>query len=462
MKVLILCTKVADIQDVVESVCLNRKGNKMVIQHNMMAMNASRQNGIVTRHKEKTTEKLSSGYRINRAADDAAGLAISEKMRRQIRGLSQAVENAQDGISLVQVADGALNEMHDIIQRVNELSVQAANGTNTDVDRGYIQQEVGQLRTEINRICKTTTFNEIYLFDTPSIIGIDTDDYSHAVFDESVTLGGTSYSRSKELDFSQLNAGNMDSIAGKAFSVICSAGCGQRFTFSFNNTGTNSASMSGTDLNINVDVSGFTTGAEVAAKVFELAESKQTDILTSIGGSFDSTPTAGTIGIGHANGMALDGDKLIMYALSGGNSGYVEATQMEGGDRTIPLQVGSEAGQIIPLNLYNLSPAVLGMGDINVSTVPGAKKAIDQAKTALGKVSEIRSYYGAMQNRLEHTIKNLNNIVENTTSAESSIRDTDMATTMVDYSNTNILSQAGISMMTQANQMNQTVLSLLQ
>ena len=277
----------------------------MVVQHNLTAMNSSRMLNITTSSQAKSTEKLSSGYKINRAADDAAGLAISEKMRRQIRGLTQASSNAQDGISCVQTAEGALTEVHDMLQRMNELAVKAANGTQTTADRGYINQEVQALVSEIDRVASTTTFNEKNL------------------------------------------------LNGK-----------------FKNVG---------------------------------------------------------------------------------------------------LQVGAEANQLITLNITGMSAKGIGLvdnatyGSITVGGGTGvhAQKAISIIKEALAKVSSQRADLGAVQNRLEHTIKNLDNVVENTRSAESSIRDTDMATEMVKYSNNNILAQAGQSMLAQANQSNQGVLSLL-
>ena len=278
----------------------------MVVQHNLTAMNSSRMLNITTSTQAKSTEKLSSGYKINRAADDAAGLAISEKMRRQIRGLTQASANAQDGISCVQTAEGALTEVHDMLQRMNELAVKAANGTQTTADRGYINQEVQALVSEIDRVASTTTFNEKNL----------------------------------------------------------------------------------------------------------------------LNGKFD-----------------------------------------------VKLQVGAEMNQTIGLKISGMSAAGLKLTGANATggtaiTVGGtdarsAQLAISQIKVALAQVSKQRSDLGAVQNRLEHTIKNLDNVIENTTSAESSIRDTDMATEMVKYSNNNILAQAGQSMLAQANQSNQGVLSLL-
>nr|WP_297705563.1 flagellin [uncultured Butyrivibrio sp.] len=273
----------------------------MVVQHNVTAMNANRQLGITTGIQAKSSEKLSSGYKINRAADDAAGLAISEKMRRQIKGLTQASANAQDGISAVQTAEGALNEVHDMLQRMDELATKAANDTLQSTDRAYIQQEVNKLISEIDRTSSATKFNEQNLLD------------------------GTFTSKNLQV---------------------------------------------GTD-NVQSD--------------------------------------------------------------------------------TIQVSIGS------------LSAAGIGVNGLKVTGANGntARASIDTIKTALKSISSQRADLGAVQNRLEHTIKNLDNVNENTTAAESQIRDTDMAAEMVKYSNNNILAQAGQSMLAQANQTNQGVLSLL-
>lgn len=274
----------------------------MVVKHNLTAMNSSRMLGLTTKTQAKSTEKLSSGYKVNRAADDAAGLAISEKMRRQIRGLTQASLNAQDGISAAQTAEGALNEVHDMLQRMNELAVKAANGTNQSEDLSYIQSEVDALIDEIDRVSNTTTFNEKNLLD----------------------------------------------------------------------------------------------------------------------GTFKS----------------------------------------------IGLQVGSESASEnrIDMNISAMSASGIGvvaLKNAGVTANSAARNAITTIKTALTSVNKMRSDIGAIQNRLEHTINNLDNVVENTTSAESQIRDTDMALEMVKYSNNQILAQAGQAMLAQANQTNQGVLSLL-
>lgn len=275
----------------------------MVVQHNLTAANTNRQLGITTNGLQKSTEKLSSGYKINRAADDAAGLSISEKMRNQIRGLNKASDNAQDGISLVQTAEGALNEVHSMLQRMSELAVQAANGTNATTDRTALNDEVQQLKTEIQRVGSTTQFNKMNILD-----------------------------------------------------------------------------------------GGFSAGTKKA------------------------------------------------------------------------LQVGANANQTISIAISALK-SVVGSSLINalsISTATNAQSAITTVQSSIEKLSTLRSKLGAVQNRLEHTVANLDNISENTQSAESRIRDTDMAEEMVQYSKNNILQQAGQSMLAQANQANQGVLSLLQ
>ena len=270
----------------------------MVVQHNLSAMNTNRQLGIITGAQSKTTEKLSSGYRINRAGDDAAGLSISEKMRSQIRGLNKASTNAEDGVSLIQTAEGALNEAHSILQRMNELATQAANDTNTSADRTALQQEIDQLTTELDRISSTTQFNTMNLLD----------------------------------------------------------------------------------------------------------------------GNFKNKN----------------------------------------------LQVGALKGQTIAISIGSMSSATLGVNGKKVDSNANAGTAMTAFQTAIEKVSAQRSALGAIQNRLEHTIANLDTTSENTSAAESRIRDTDMAQEMVEYSKNNILAQAGQSMLAQANQSTQGVLSLLQ
>ena len=286
-----------------EAATYSRRKNIMVVQHNLTAANTNRQLGITTNGLQKSTEKLSSGYKINRAADDAAGLSISEKMRNQIRGLNKASDNAQDGISLVQTAEGALNEVHSMLQTMSELAVQAANGTNATTDRTALNDEVQQLKTEIQRVGSTTQFNKMNILD-----------------------------------------------------------------------------------------GGFSAGTKKA------------------------------------------------------------------------LQVGANANQTISIAISALKSVVGSslIDDLKIGTATNAQSAITTVQSSIEKLSTLRSKLGAVQNRLEHTVANLDNISENTQSAESRIRDTDMAEEMVQYSKNNILQQAGQSMLAQANQANQGVLSLLQ
>ena len=314
----------------------------MVVQHNITAMNSNRMLGLTTSAQAKSTEKLSSGYKINRAADDAAGLAISEKMRRQVRGLTQASANAQDGISAVQTAEGALTEVHDMLQRINELSVKGENGTMTTTDRAYIQREVAQLMSEIDRVQSTTTFNEMNLLD--------------GTFTGKGLQVGAEAGQHIDIDIEDMS---MSGLAGKIDDNLYTA-------------------VSFRPLNDKGEVQ------------------KETVITTDMANDLIDTFTGLTAG----------------------------------DDTTVATQKDFNS-----LNAF--------------------------AKAALALVSQQRSDLGAVQNRLEHTINNLDNVVENTTSAEAAIRDTDIATEMVKYANNNILQQAGTSMLSQANQSNQLALSLL-
>ena len=413
----------------------------MVVQHNLTAMNSNRMLGVTTSKQAKSTEKLSSGYKINRAADDAAGLSISEKMRKQIRGLTQASSNAQDGISAVQTAEGALNEVQDMLQRMNELAVKAANGTNSEDDRNYIQDEVNQLIKEIDRVSTTTKFNETYL--------LKGDDAAKA------TVAGTTVAK------------GVDGDATK------------EPTFTINFTGIKAPTEGKSDVTINISGKSYSVTVEKgddATKIGDKIASaiNNNKIVDDTAGEYEATNNAGTI--------TLKGSKKAKattnLADTTGNKNAV--TVKSSGILTLDLHVGADstADNQISVDIKQMSADVLGLktgnsttgdatGDLDTLLVNGsnddnARKAIDTIASALQEVSKQRSALGAAQNRLEHTISNLDNVVENTTSAESSIRDTDMATEMVKYSNNNILAQAGQAMLAQANQSNQGVLSLLQ
>ena len=414
----------------------------MVVQHNLTAMNSNRMLGVTTRAQAKSTEKLSSGYKINRAADDAAGLSISEKMRKQIRGLTQASSNAQDGISAVQTAEGALNEVQDMLQRMNELAVKAANGTNSEDDRNYIQDEVNQLIKEIDRVSTTTKFNETYL-----LKGDDTVKFTAPTTDLTATKGTDGAADAQQTYTLTIAANSFKTEGGKSdvtFSLM-----GKNFSVRLEETDDNKT---------------------LATKLAKAMNENQ--ITDSKVGAFKATVTDNVITLTAAEkGKVADATVIQDGA---------KLTAKGTGVLTLDLHVGADstADNQISVDIKQMSATVLGLktgnsttgdatGNLDTLLVNGkddknARAAIDTIASALQEVSKQRSALGAAQNRLEHTISNLDNVVENTTSAESSIRDTDMATEMVKYSNNNILAQAGQAMLAQANQSNQGVLSLLQ
>ncbi len=643
----------------------------MVVQHNMQAMNANRMLGVITGSQSKTTEKLASGYKINRAADDAAGLSISEKMRKQIRGLDRASTNAQDGVSAVQTAEGALTEVHSMLQRMNELATQAANGTNSEADRDAINAEIEQLTTEIDRVAETTKFNEIYLLkgdkggatrtqtiaahdagikgkltdkgggitsfevdkplkngDKITIAGEEytigtsanhieagelntsTDGYkisTDAVFKtaamtagDSVTFNGNTYTLTDKIAAADINwaTGDTVSIGAKTYTVAATTNAatdqytvvdlqkiidtaladGKQVTSSkFHTNVTDKTSATAADTAVvtstiivaslskgeissaqlkNLDAetlakaganTGGTTGAVLSTgdsvtingettKATEAAPSAAKDVYDAI----DALAVGGTVTIGSGVEQKVytivdeadvdeeafkltkdailskihDGDRVstdgtnfntvigdialpesnekvisakkaydmiadeLQKASSIGTDVAATVSNDGNGKYTITqgtveakealsfnLHVGSDADMNkITIDIEAMDAAGLGVKGLSISDDSGnaATYAIDAIADAISKVSAQRSALGAVQNRLEHTIANLDNIVENTTAAESRIRDTDMAEMMVEYSKNNILAQAGQSMLAQANQATQGVLSLLQ
>ncbi len=564
----------------------------MIVQHNLLAMNANRNLGIITGAQSKSTEKLSSGYRINRAADDAAGLSISEKMRGQIRGLNQASTNAQDGISLIQTAEGALNESHAILQRMRELAVQAANGTETDDDREAIQNEITQLQDELTRISETTEFNTMKLLD------------------------GSFEKASKDFEYKSSQAGAFSSVAGTA-GIYCAAAIAQltsavdgkngddfltykvaytdangnnkeiaiQFALVANASDAkgNSGYLVAEDGTMYTAPAGFcvTTNTGTALKDVSaavLAELKKTELADDFTISEKSgqisfaSKTTGTDAavVTHAGyGLTIDGashpdvstavtsfkvaaDEILyldakaqtaysgdftqtaenhifevdgykfMFANKNGidkldKQAYADVTIVEVADVKAPsvaetkemanlisqrtglkaytvsaataaainteadglfiaikptnskgnsmeLQIGANEGQTMEFNIGDMSAKALGVdgAKIDISTQAGAKKATTTVDEAIKLVSAQRSKLGAVQNRLEHTIANLDTSSENLQAAESRIRDVDMAEEMVTYSKNSILQQAAQSMLAQANQSNQGVLALLQ
>ncbi len=550
----------------------------MVVQHNLTAMNSNRMLGITQGTLSKSTEKLSSGYKINRAADDAAGLSISEKMRKQIRGLTQASTNAEDGISAVQTAEGALQEVQDMLQRMNELSVQASNGTLSESDRQDIQNEVDNLVTEVDRVSETTKFNETYLLKGDNTANKKTTyEYKQKQYLAESTLydaNGTEVKKGTVLNnnatyhtdrnaagadaldktdandqdllkatqvsfdvavYARDDQGNVTRIdANKAIDIgttiygnaVDAAHGTNEYKISENDVtggimGGTAATIDGGKLK-DVGGAGITANASVVSakasvNLYTVANNKETVIkagesflIANATNTFKSvTYTAAGDNVTLAdfgkyaqdaqlmdkdgnevagNGLYSYFDKdgkykggLYTYAdaanpsikdlkeMSSTEVGvYVNKAQKETGALTLTLHVGADAtkNNQISVDIDAMSASSLGIEGLKVTGKDdtNALNSIETVKAALQQVSEQRSALGAVQNRLEHTIKNLDNVVENTTSAESTIRDTDMATEMVKYSNSNILAQAGQSMLAQSNQSNQSnqgVLSLL-
>ncbi len=464
----------------------------MVVQHNMQAANANRMLNITTNAQSKSTEKLSSGYRINRAADDAAGLTISEKMRKQIRGLDRASTNAEDGVSAVQTAEGALTEVHSMLQRMNELATQSANGTNSDTDRKAIQDEIDQLTTEIDRVSETTKFNEMYLLKGNS----DAQDTTKTLNAHDAGFAGKFNTDQSTFTLDKaLSAGDKITIAGKEYTIGTAGTAGTAGSaVSSNNTVTVTGTYTGADGVLTYDDG--TTGGK--AKGWYLGgNTTNTPDVAGDTGSYSGitiggigfatgdtiTLTAGTAGTTQAAGTITDTDAYakiadeLAKASSIGADTAATVTSNDDGTFTVTkgtvgvkealsfnLHVGADADTTnkISVNIDSMSSAGLGIKGIKVDTENDATYAIDAIADAISTVSSQRSALGAVQNRLEHTISNLDNVVENTTSAESRIRDTDMASEMVNYSKNNILAQAGQSMLAQANQSTQGVLSLLQ
>ena len=396
----------------------------MVVQHNMQAANASRMLNITAGQQAKSTEKLSSGYRINRAADDAAGLSISEKMRKQIRGLDRASTNAQDGVSAVQTAEGALTEVHSMLQRMNELATQSANGTNSQSDRDAIQAEVDQLSEEIDRVSTTTKFNETYLLKG------DTTKADTATFYRSGYNVGTVYAEGSN---TALDAAGLKKALANGEKVYTATKDDVQDDTKIAQAGKDYAYVTKLyDAN----------GKEVAAKDLTIGEKYYTSE-TGVAGK-DKTSME----------ITLDATAKNAFTRSEPVNGTLNFNLHVGADSSSDNKIG--------VQIDAMSAAGIGVKGLKVDTEDDATVAIDTISQAIQKVSTQRSNLGAVQNRLEHTIDNLDNVVENTTSAESRIRDTDMADEMVKYSKNNILTQAGQSMLAQANQSTQGVLSLLQ
>lgn len=437
-----------------------------IITHNLTAMNTNRQLGIKTEDKKKSVEKLSSGYRINRSADDAAGLQISEKMRYQIRGMNKGSRNIQDGVSMIQTADGALEEVQSILQRMNELSTQAANDTNTENDREALHKELLQLKSEINRISRDTTFNTYTVLRAKQLVEIEAEDYSSVIMDDAfygiANRTGNDYVSGKSLDFKNVNENNKEQLIGKQFYVTCSQNCGQTFSFVFTDQTTSSASNPNgpkDDLTIQIGVKDtqLKNGEDIVKKIYDLVLSKQGSL--NPGGSSD-------VHIGHANGVSLNGSSLIFYSVSdhppyNPKMGTIYATDMINMEQDYHIQVNDRPYQEIMLKLRTINSATLGLGAMDVNSFEAAGNTMEEVRGAIENLSDYRSYLGAMQNRLEKAMLVVDNTAENTQYSESKLRDTNMPEEMVQYSKNKILEQFGEVMLAQTNQMTDSVAYLL-
>lgn len=444
---------------------MERGVSMTVIAHNLQAMNGMRILGQTDKSRADKAEKLSSGYRINRAADDAAGLSISEKLRWQIRGLNRAALNCQDGISLIQVTEGALDEVHDILQRMNELSVQAANDTNTTDDRSAIQREITALAREIDRISDDTNFNTRPVLKVPQLVETYSDINGISKMYKPYTAAGRRV-YGNEIDFRKINSNNKAKLIGKEFVVKCSQNCGQIFNFKFTDADANSSvttTYSGDKKNLFVEIgienAALATGADVVQAILDEVRANQ--------GVLGDPAYPNEDLIGHANGIMGSGSRLIMYSVSNGpkyveGMGQIESGKLAETEYTLNLQVGALSKQAIGVTLKAINSGTLGVSDLKVNSFENAGKSMHAIQEGIETLSSYRSYLGAIQNRLEHTIDNNENISENSQSAESRIRDTDMADAMVDYSKDNILMQVSQSILAQTNQQSQGVLKLLQ
>lgn len=500
----------------------------MRIQHNIMALNSNRQLGVNNSAVAKSLEKLSSGYRINRAGDDAAGLAISEKMRAQIKGLEAATDNSQDAISLIQTAEGGLQEVHSMLNRMTELATKSANGTYTDdVDRKALQDEISALKDEINRIADGTDFNGIKLLDgsmgvgtagNKATVGADTTAKTDA-FNWSIS-GAEGLVVELEAEASA-SAGDPPAVSanwanGKLTIKMSAGAANDEITQDMINNAVSSATgtvpESARGLQVNLDggkivfnaASGAHTLSTLTSEAAKQASftanstnghSKITvtagkagataasfAITAAAGGALGVTDTAGAISVGletnkrysanDINKMLADAKVDMTIDFEGEVSGTdlaIGATTLAGGkglpsDGGLMLQIGdtNDSYNQLKLSIGDMHVNALDLNSVDISTRDGAAKAMEKIKTAINTVSTSRGKLGAIQNRLEHTINNLGVTTENITSAESRIRDVDMAKEMMNYTKNSVLVQSAQAMLAQANQQPQSVLQLLQ
>jgi len=490
------------------------------INQNITALNAHRNLTQTDNALSKSLEKLSSGLRINRAADDAAGLAISEKMRTQVKGLAQATRNAQDGISLIQTAEGALNETHSILQRMRLLAIQAANDTNTAEDRAQIQQEIDQLVEELDRIAVTTEFNTKKLLDGTA--GYTTSAHNGTAFGGAITVNGVTYAANSVVSVDDLEALAIDITPGSkteagVYKVRITANASQAELGNVANAATSIAAATAGALVINavsINVAEGDTLADVVLKINNVSDSTGVVATTgSAGGLLLTTKEYGssaTINVNGDNGLlralglisagdtssqvlsvagtditgringkdavgvgatltlndpgdAADGLSVAIdpAKLDLGIGSYLDFNAVVDTSGMVTLHIGANKDQIMDVYFNDMRAKTLGVEGLKVTDKTTAEEAIDTLDTAINKVSTERSRLGAYQNRLEHTIANLGVAKENLSAAESRIRDVDMAEEIMEFTRAQILLQAGTAMLAQANILPQSVLQLL-
>lgn len=470
----------------IENMEVSRGGSFMKIQHDMGTIGILRQKEIITRSFSKSTQRLSSGFRVNSSADDAAALNISEKMRWQIRGLNKANQNIQDGVSLVQVADGALSEVHDILQRMNELSVQAANDTNTDDDREALKQEVDQLAAEITRIGKSTSYNGLFIFDKMRPGDVDltgvTDLVKCAAADtgyltEAFKDSSGNWHAAAKLDFSNITSGNIAKLYDKYFSFTCSQSCPEAFTFTMiNGDGTQS---SATNLNGSVnhkytlDIHGMTTGAQIVDALFKLVDDYPPSSAT--------THPDGSVNVSHSNVMIkTDPNTLVVHETNSraseqaalnafknatGKYGAIDCSSIvkaepEKDYNILDFQTGCLNTDNLSVTIDKMNASLLGVDKLDLSSYSSAGKAIDKVAKAIEEVSERRSRLGAEQNRFSSMINQNGSTSENTQSAESKLRDADYADETMAYSKSNTLIELSTTLIHDYSQRTRDVLMM--
>ncbi len=448
----------------------------MRINHNITALNTYRQLSANNTSTQKSLEKLSSGLRVNRAGDDAAGLAISEKMRGQIRGLNQASSNANDGISLIQTAEGALNETQSILQRMRELAVQSSNDTNTADDRAEIQKEIDQLTQEIDRIGNSTEFNTKKLLNGGAAVSAN---IGGAGADRVSVIGGSAKTQASSqvvlTAWAEAKAATGVTTATFANANTVLGGTGgtitlQGISFSFTAAHTvqnvldtvNGAGIGITATHTATQGITFSTDAVGSAATMTVGgvTGAFTGVATDSGDDATVTTASGSYSaVGNKITMTSGGAEGLEFTVSGATGAATITVDNNGG---LNMHIGANENQTMYISISDMRATALGVNAINVTTKSGAETAIKTIQDALNDVSSERAKIGSYQNRLEHTINNLGTTSENLSASESRIRDVDMAKEMMEFTKSNILSQAAQAMLAQANQQPQSVLQLLQ